>query len=1141
MISKKYGAFWLSQSTGISSDIPPPKHLFGSDFSIKSCAVGIKKGICLAEDGKVYEKGLTKEEIKDPPAEIFIQTAIKAIACNDMVGIMISNQGEVFIWGVDSKQSGLFIEPGLYSSEIPVKIPQLEEIIQGSIGKTHAAVIDSMGHLFTWGSGSQGELGTLGFSINHQPPMIVESAKIFKAKQVLCGPSFTCICTDGCYVYLYGVIGSAHNYINSRRSSIVRRLPTGSPKKGSGNYPYTLPELEKYSITAVSCGNSFIVALTDSGEAYIFDDCMDLVKLPINYGDSITSIASTLDFAYGFSRSSSCIYEWREKFQNRLSSSTDFMECQLTYWIGKVYAVHNEHNNLISLVSTCSHMAGLLYEAEEPGTHQIARYLTELAPYKRSEYANKLIGSVFDSLDYNMEKNSSLRSSLRGSIDLTITKGHEDLERLYPKGDNDKTIERIIQCRIEHDRKERLSKSIFPLVYPVLKSCFSQIKEFAGIKCIYDKTLAAALIPGIIGNLYHRFKIESEAFAFQAIKRFSNYQKFNENNEYPIYDPRKKEAARGILQEISALAHKYKLLAFTLIKEREILCLQKKTAALTLKQAIKDMNKKALKRKFERWLKVDANERSDGQKSIEKILKKCIILYERAHFKQALKIWINSSDPEKINKWKQDYQRKMSSKIIFTRISSHIKRLKKKIFNRINNYSLGANEEESPIINPSELNFKGVFQKLKSDRELIMEEKLQILEDCLQKHYLNVLSDSWSNLIDDGKLRTYSIMNLSNTNDETSNNTPEALKQDDDMVLMHSIESMPKSHSTVSVNVNQLSVFPDLHTRLSERDQEKLDFVSPSDSDGFILDLPGEKRSQPVELEESEISRLSSTTFTRHTPTINQIYKAPEVEIDIEAEISNNSSRSNLYANHSSQQSFDSSSYQQKLIQNMISSPKIYKEKDKDKALKIALNSGRPPWKPSSKSPAIAPVHKAIVSPTNKRQQYDTELKQRMRFIVKKKSGFITPNFERLNGFSPQNLLEFTDSVPTDSAPTESDPSPCRDVKNCVFDPNMSFETKPEEDKRVKLSYQKLIKYRKGISALEKAVSKSLSNAISESLAKIKLKSPSKVGNKGRETNSKARDIPWQHRLYLVASDNLLRVMRKIYKKVFVAKLKRYR
>lgn len=144
--------------------------------------------------------------------------------------------------------------------------------------------------------------------MNNQQPQIVESAKIFKAKQVICGPTFTCICTDGCYVYMYGSIGSVHNDGNSRRSSISRRTQS-SPRKGAGNYPYTLPELEKYSTINVCCGSTFIAALTDIGEVFIFDDCLDLVKLPITHGVSVTSFSSTLDVVYGYARSQNYIYE----------------------------------------------------------------------------------------------------------------------------------------------------------------------------------------------------------------------------------------------------------------------------------------------------------------------------------------------------------------------------------------------------------------------------------------------------------------------------------------------------------------------------------------------------------------------------------------------------------------------------------------------------------------------------------------------------------------------------------------------------------------------------------------------------------------------------------------------------------------
>lgn len=160
----------------------------------------------------------------------------------------------------------------------------------------------------------------------------------------------------------------------------------------------------------------------------------------------------------------------------------ELQDCHLSTWIAKVYSLNSDYISFPKLVPTSSHMACILYESEEQMINPIGKYMNELSAYKRSEYANKLIGSVFDSLDFKIDKHLSSRSSKRGSIDLTVASGYEDLERLYPKGDNDKTIEKIIKCRIEFDRRERLSNSIFPLVYPMLKQSFLKIKAISDLK-----------------------------------------------------------------------------------------------------------------------------------------------------------------------------------------------------------------------------------------------------------------------------------------------------------------------------------------------------------------------------------------------------------------------------------------------------------------------------------------------------------------------------------------------------------------------------------------------------------------------------------------------------------------------------------
>lgn len=54
-----------------------------------------------------------------------------------------------------------------------------------------------------------------------------------------------------------------------------------SKREGSGNQPYTLPELDKFFINSVTLGDNFVTVLDDLGAVFIFDDCMELIKLPV--------------------------------------------------------------------------------------------------------------------------------------------------------------------------------------------------------------------------------------------------------------------------------------------------------------------------------------------------------------------------------------------------------------------------------------------------------------------------------------------------------------------------------------------------------------------------------------------------------------------------------------------------------------------------------------------------------------------------------------------------------------------------------------------------------------------------------------------------------------------------------------------
>jgi len=87
--------------------------------------------------------------------------------------------------------------------------------------------------------------------------------------------------------------------------------PRNTPRGAELNlYPFTLPELEQYFINSISSGSGYLTTLTDTGEVFVFDNCLELARLPIPSESEVRAIYSLQKTVYGISRDSMYLFEW---------------------------------------------------------------------------------------------------------------------------------------------------------------------------------------------------------------------------------------------------------------------------------------------------------------------------------------------------------------------------------------------------------------------------------------------------------------------------------------------------------------------------------------------------------------------------------------------------------------------------------------------------------------------------------------------------------------------------------------------------------------------------------------------------------------------------------------------------------------
>lgn len=93
----------------------------------------------------------------------------------------------------------------------------------------------------------------------------------------------------------------------------------------------SIPDLERHSVVDVKAANGVVCVLTDLGEVYMFDDCLDLIKAPVYQDTVIGSISTTDNVIYGIDKHKNQIFEWKYNRKIRLSASYESENCQLTY------------------------------------------------------------------------------------------------------------------------------------------------------------------------------------------------------------------------------------------------------------------------------------------------------------------------------------------------------------------------------------------------------------------------------------------------------------------------------------------------------------------------------------------------------------------------------------------------------------------------------------------------------------------------------------------------------------------------------------------------------------------------------------------------------------------------------------------
>ena len=165
-------------------------------------ATGFRHTLILLASGHVFglgansfgQLGLSSGTCrKTPPGEPqFVDQlkSIRFIACGSQHSAAIDTNGRLYTFGFDSHnqlgREGTPHLPQLVTETLTDKI----NVVQVALGAEHSCALDDQGALFSWGRGTDGQLG-YGSGFDHVLPRRIDALRHKRILQVQCGVSFS--------------------------------------------------------------------------------------------------------------------------------------------------------------------------------------------------------------------------------------------------------------------------------------------------------------------------------------------------------------------------------------------------------------------------------------------------------------------------------------------------------------------------------------------------------------------------------------------------------------------------------------------------------------------------------------------------------------------------------------------------------------------------------------------------------------------------------------------------------------------------------------------------------------------------------------------------------------------------------------
>ena len=218
----------------------------------------------------------------------FGKKKIKLICCNTNICHAITENLNVFSWGIDYDRFGLLGMGKKYQNKIPVFNKNLSKlnISYISMGENHCVGMDYKRNLYVWGDNSYGQIGVINNNEKNYENKSEVPLKLnfqgnndnFRVKKIQCGKYFTCGITNDGIVFKIGK--------NNNKKNIIFFNQKEEKEENKNNKFSFENSINMNKADDVYCSDKIIGIVTIKGDLLLFNEGQGLFNVNININNN---------------------------------------------------------------------------------------------------------------------------------------------------------------------------------------------------------------------------------------------------------------------------------------------------------------------------------------------------------------------------------------------------------------------------------------------------------------------------------------------------------------------------------------------------------------------------------------------------------------------------------------------------------------------------------------------------------------------------------------------------------------------------------------------------------------------------------------------------------------------------------------